>query len=257
MDRVMRRDIYTFDTSDYPETNPFNMPRTNKKIVGLMKDECNGEIMLEFVGLRSKMYSVKVQNQKPLKKDKGVKGSIDKATICFDDYTKCLRENVIISGKQRNIRSRHHNINTEKEKRIYLSACDDKRCLQPGTTDTLLWSHYREGVVVEERVNEDGTVREGECEPLNSVDLPLYNAAVREQELIRTVNSRSHTLQQQQYQQISASPPTVCHQISTDSLPTALQPLLAITQPLPAEALLVLKRPCELTTGSSKKRREI
>ena len=64
---VMRRDIHEFDTSDYPETNPFNMPRANKKIVGLMKDECNGEMILEFVGLRSKMYSVKVQNQKPIK----------------------------------------------------------------------------------------------------------------------------------------------------------------------------------------------
>ena len=99
---VMRRDIHEFDTSNYPETNPFNMPRANKKIVGLMKDECNGEIMLEFVGLRSKMYSVKVQNQKPIKKAKGVKNSVVKATICFDDYIKCLRENVIITRKQRN-----------------------------------------------------------------------------------------------------------------------------------------------------------
>ena len=54
------------------------MPRANKKKVGLMKDECNGEIMLEFVGLRSKMYSVKVQNQKPIKKAKGVKSSVVK-----------------------------------------------------------------------------------------------------------------------------------------------------------------------------------
>ena len=75
---VMRRDIHEFDTSDYPETNPVNMSQANKKIVGLMKDECNGEVMFEFVGLRSKMYSVKVQNQKPMTKAKGGKRSVAK-----------------------------------------------------------------------------------------------------------------------------------------------------------------------------------
>ena len=87
----------------------------------------------------------------------------------------------------------------------------------------------------------------------------LYNAVVREQELIRTVDSPSYTLQQ--HQQIPASPPAVRQQqISTDSqpLPAVSQPLLAVTQSLPAASLLVLKRPCEPTsTGSSKKDREI
>ena len=55
---LMRQDLHEFDTSDYSENNPFNMPRVNKKKVDLMNDECNREIMLEFVGLRNKMYSV-------------------------------------------------------------------------------------------------------------------------------------------------------------------------------------------------------
>ena len=155
MYNLMRQDIQEFDTSDYPEINPYNIPRANKKTVGLMKDECNGEIMLEFVGLRSKMYSVKVQNQKPIKKLKGVKSSVVKATITFDDYIKCLRENVIVTREQRNIRSRHHHLNTVKEKKIALSAHDDKRCLQPGTTDTLPWGHYK--IVVEEATNEEAS----------------------------------------------------------------------------------------------------
>ena len=67
------------------------MPRANKKIIGLMKDECDGEIMLEFGELRSKMYSVKVQNHKPIKKATGVKTSIVQNTITFEDYIQCLR----------------------------------------------------------------------------------------------------------------------------------------------------------------------
>ena len=36
MYHVMRQDIQEFYTSDYPKINPYNMPRSNKKKVGLM-----------------------------------------------------------------------------------------------------------------------------------------------------------------------------------------------------------------------------
>ena len=32
---------------------------TNKKVIGKMKDELGGAIITEFVGLKSKMYSIK------------------------------------------------------------------------------------------------------------------------------------------------------------------------------------------------------
>ncbi|CAB0037754.1 unnamed protein product [Trichogramma brassicae] len=135
--------INEFDTFDYEKDNPFGMPllRENSKKIGLMKDELSGKILRRFCGLRSKMYSVDIQNGGFIKKIKGIKSSVVKNTITFDDYLECLRENTIISREQHNIRSRLHVLRSEKERKIALSPHDDKRYLVPGTVDTLPWGH--------------------------------------------------------------------------------------------------------------------
>ena len=47
-----------FDFSNYPKDSKF-FDETNKKAIGKMKDEFSGVIVDEFVGLKSKMYSIK------------------------------------------------------------------------------------------------------------------------------------------------------------------------------------------------------
>lgn len=92
----MRVDLYNYyDTSDFDKDNVYNMPRANKKVPGLMKDENNGQCMTEFVGLRSKMYSVRVNNLDSMKKAKGVKNYVLKKSITFEDYLDCVRNNRI------------------------------------------------------------------------------------------------------------------------------------------------------------------
>ena len=50
-----------FDMSNFEVTNPYYKPefQDNKAVVGLMKDEAAGNPIVEFVGLRLKMYSFK------------------------------------------------------------------------------------------------------------------------------------------------------------------------------------------------------
>ena len=48
-----------FNTSGYFPDRPLPIGK-NKKVIGLMKDELDGEIMKEFVSLRLKMYSYRV-----------------------------------------------------------------------------------------------------------------------------------------------------------------------------------------------------
>ena len=84
----------------------------NKKIPGLMKDENNGAIMTEFVGLGSKMYATRVDGKNEVKKVKGVKGSVVVRTITFNDYVRCLNEEVEINRQQCCIRSSLHNVYT-------------------------------------------------------------------------------------------------------------------------------------------------
>lgn len=69
----MKKNFDRYDTSDYPEDNRFQTPRVNKKVPGLFKDELNGKIITEFVGLRSKMYSVRTGRVDKMKKAKGLK----------------------------------------------------------------------------------------------------------------------------------------------------------------------------------------
>lgn len=137
----IKRDSHKFDTSDYPTNNIFGIPLLNKKKIGLMKDECKGKIITEFVGLRAKLYTFKLLGEKKEKKRaKGIKGATLK-TITFDDYKKCLFNHETVTKFQCLIRSKIHRVHTIMQKKLALSWQDDKRILSPYTTGTVPWGY--------------------------------------------------------------------------------------------------------------------
>ena len=65
------KDKHLFDLSGYPKDSVY-YDSLYKKVLGEKKDELNGVKIVEFVGLKSKMYSLIADNDKELNKAKGV-----------------------------------------------------------------------------------------------------------------------------------------------------------------------------------------
>jgi len=66
----MKQDLHLYDTSSYPQDHPL-YSAVNKKVIGKFKDETGGLPITEFVGLRPKMYSIKLEDGKEKKTGKG------------------------------------------------------------------------------------------------------------------------------------------------------------------------------------------
>ena len=84
---ISNKELYDF--SDYLKDHPC-YDETNKKVIGKMKDEFHGEPIVEFVGLRSKMYSILQTDSKETKRAKGVPKPTVSKNIHHHDYKRTL-----------------------------------------------------------------------------------------------------------------------------------------------------------------------
>ena len=90
-----------------------------------MKDESNGKIIEEFLGLRMKMYSLKTKKEE-MKKAKGLKKNVVKKCISHQDYVDCLFEERKFMHTMRTIQSIKHELYTVKQNKVSFSPYDDK-----------------------------------------------------------------------------------------------------------------------------------
>ena len=138
----MRNELHRFDTSDYDKSHP-NYSAENCKVIGKFKDECNGSAPLEFVGLRSKMYSLVLPNGKEKSTAKGIKASYAKDNIKHQDYLRCLQNEISTTASYHQIGSSNHQLSTNAIVKSALSPFDDKRYILANTGDTLAHGHWR------------------------------------------------------------------------------------------------------------------
>ena len=128
-----------FDTSDYPTNHPSRIKTgLNSKVLGMFKGEAGAKQIVEFVGLRAKLYSYKMLDGSEDKKFKVVTKNVEKRSIQFDDYRECLFSRKEQHRKRNVIRSHCHEIYTEEINKIALSSDDDKRVIMADGMHTSL-----------------------------------------------------------------------------------------------------------------------
>lgn len=97
-----------FDTSDYPKDHPLHCDY-NKKVLGKMKDETKGSPIDEFVGLRSKMYSL-MCNRKETKRAKGIAKVTVEKILKHGHYKDTLFEESSRLSSMTSLRSNQHEL---------------------------------------------------------------------------------------------------------------------------------------------------
>ena len=107
---------------------------TNKKVIGKMKDEFGGVIVIEFVGLKSKMYSMKNIDGKESNTAKEVNIATE-----FNEFKDTLFNKKVLRHNMRRTQSKKHKIGTYEINKISLSCFDDKRFVLDDGIHTLAY----------------------------------------------------------------------------------------------------------------------
>ena len=100
-----------------------------------MKDEFNENNIDEFVGLKSKMYSL-ISNNMEMNKTKGIN-----LKLKHKEYVNLLFNKKILRHKMKRILSERHNIGSFVINKISLSCYDDKRFILNDGINSLAYGH--------------------------------------------------------------------------------------------------------------------
>ena len=132
-----------FDFSNYPSTHHL-FSNKYKKVPGAFKDECGGQQISAFIGLRSKMYCLKMEKEDSptVKIAKGVKKAVIQNDLKFEMYERCMNEIIQFEHSFHSITSKSHAVYSAFQNKVSLSSFDDKRWLIDNFT-SLPYGHYR------------------------------------------------------------------------------------------------------------------
>jgi len=129
-----------FDTSGYPKTH-FLYSQANKKVIGKMKDEVNGQIISEFIGLGPKCYSLLIEGVSKTAA-KGVPYSVCKNHLNHTVYKDVLLSQQKLMCKCNMIQTDNkHHVYTSQVVKTALHCFDSKRFICDDGISTLAYGH--------------------------------------------------------------------------------------------------------------------
>ena len=145
----MKNDSYMYDLSEFPKdfktkNGTIMYDETNKKVLEKMKLETGTDIPIELVGLRSKLYSLLLDDGKDKKTCKGIKKCVKDFKIKHQNYKETLMKGDNMNVSQRTIRSYNHEVYSIETNKIALSSVNDKRYMI-NNIDSYSYGHYKIG----------------------------------------------------------------------------------------------------------------
>ena len=128
---IMHKHKELFDLSNQPKDSHY-FCNDNKKAPGKIKDEYAGIPIYEFIGLKSKMFSIRdiTKKVKSTYKDHS-------SDIKYDQVKDTHSNKKVLRHNMRGIKSQHHEICTYESNKTSLSGFDDKRYILDDGINTL------------------------------------------------------------------------------------------------------------------------
>ena len=128
-----------FDFSNFPQEHVL-YSKDNEKVVLKFKDEMGGRIIVEFCGLKPKLYSIKLHSGSVKQSAKAVTRDARK-NLTHELYKETLEKGNFVRMINTRIASSNHQLTTVVMNKKSLSAYDDKRYIQDDKISTLPYGH--------------------------------------------------------------------------------------------------------------------
>ena len=133
---------YLMDFSNFPKDHRC-FDESHKKEIGFLKLENAEKSISQFVGLKSKLYSMLFNDNTQKRTAKGLNRSVLKNNIDHSHYLDVIDKNNTYLCKMRRIQSREHHLKTIELSKLIFTSFDDKRYIFDDGISTLPFGHYK------------------------------------------------------------------------------------------------------------------